>query len=355
MPSLAFATTGKYQWQDRLRFARFSRSEYYEAELDCGVGRDTLDLRIESGLAGPYFVGGTTAGTPYLYRRNQAHIERDHADICILHYLVNGTMRTLHNGVRARIEPGQYVILRSNSPYVLEYEPGSPAERAMYYASLPPDLVLRHFSGRSIFGHVLAPTDDHRGMADRLFSFIFDNGERIAPEVGGSLLSALLKDVARIPLPAEIAQPRSTSVPQFHLDRIRSYLALHFTNPDLTATMAAQACNISPRYLSHVLARTGTSFSTIIWQMRMGKARQWLESAWLEDVSVASFAFQAGYKSSSHFIHAFKKHSGCTPGEYRRRHRASHCGNEMQDDTLDFDMALSDKCFGQPGRPDAPG
>lgn len=349
MPSLAYATSGKFQWQDRLRFARFSRSEYYEAEMDCANGQQTLDVKVEKGLAAPYLVGATSSTTPYIYQRKQSHIKRDHADICILHYLISGSMRTSHYGIRAEVSAGQFIIFRSNSPYVLEYEPGAPGERAMFYASLPPDFVLRHFAGRSIFGRAIVPPADHRSIGGELFSLIFENGAHLAPDVANSLLSALIKDVARIPVSSDTAEPQVTTLQDYRLEKIRSYLALHFTNPDLTTAMVAEACQISPRYLSYLLASAGTSFSRIVWQLRMEKARRWLESSWLQDVTIGSFAFQAGFKSPSHFIHAFRKNFGCTPGEYRRRHIASGAAgrNEAPDDTMDLEMALSAMKRGQ--------
>lgn len=343
MPSLAYATSGKFKLQDRLRFARFSRSEYYEAEMECANGHEALEVRVEKGLNAPYLVGATSSTTPYVYQRKQVHIKRDHADICILHYIVSGSMRTSHYGIRSEVSAGQFIIFRSNSPYALEYEPGAPGERAMLYASLPPDFVLRHFAGRPIFGHAIVPSADHPSIGGKLFSFIFENGGQLAPDVANSLLSALIKDIAQIPVSPEIAGARATTLQDYRLEKIRSYLALHFTNPDLTTAMVADACKISPRYLSYLLAGAGTSFSRIVWQLRMEKARRWLESSWLQDVTIASFAFQAGFKSPSHFIHAFKKHFACTPGEYRKRHieTGAPLNEEAPDDALDLELALS--------------
>lgn len=349
MASVAYSTSGKFEWKDRQRFERFSRSEYYEAEMDCANGQETLNLQVEKGLKAPFLVAATSSTSPYSYQRKQAHIERDHADICILHYVVSGSMRTLHYGIRSVVSAGQFIIFRSNSPYTLDYEPGASGARAMIYASLPPDFVLRHFAGKSIFGRTIAPSAEYPSIGGELFSLIFENSEHMAPEVANSLLSALIKDVARIPISPDLVEPRVTTLQDYRLEKIRSYLALHFTNPDLTAAMVAGACQISPRYLSYLLAGTGTSFSKIVWQLRMEKARRWLESSWLQDVAINSFAFQVGFKSPSHFIHAFKKSFGLTPGAYRKRHIASGVNdhNEMPDDMLDLEMALSAMKDGQ--------
>lgn len=329
MESLAYSTSGKFEWIDRQRFARFSRSEYYEAELDCATGQDALDIRVEKGLDAPFFIAATSSKTAFCYQRKLVHIKRDHADICILHYVNSGSLRSLHYGIRSVVLPGQFIIFRSNAPYSLEYEPDESGERAMFYASLPPDFVLRHFSGKPIFGHTLAPPSGRSSIGGELFSLLFERSSDMAPEVANALLSALIKDVARLPLSPDLVEPRETTLREHRLEKIRSYLSLHFTNPDLSAGMLADACKISPRYLSYLLAGADTSFSKLVGQMRMEKARHWLESPWLQDVAINSFAFQVGFKSPSHFIHAFKKCFGLTPGAYRKQHAA--IGTDGQD------------------------
>lgn len=346
MANLVFATSGKFQWKDRLRFARFSRSEYYEAEIDYANDQKTLELKIEKGLNAPFLVAATSTTTPYTYQRKQAHINRDSADICILHYIISGSMRTVHYGIRSVVSAGQFVIFRSNSPYTLEYEPGESGERAMFYASLPPDFVLKHFAGRPIFGRTIAPPSDRPGIGGALFSLIFDNSAHIVPEVASSLLTALVKDLAQVQIASDNIQPHVTTMQDFRLEKIRAYLALHFTNPDLTASMVAEACQISPRYLSYLLAGAKTSYSKMVCHLRMEQARLWLESPLLQHVPINGFAFQTGFKSPSHFIHAFKKAFGLTPGTYRKRCIASGKTIEhgMPDDTLGLEMALSAIC-----------
>lgn len=342
MVALGYSTNGKFEWKDRQRFAQFSRSEYYEAEMDSLNEQGTVDLKVEKGLNAPFLVAATSSMTPYRYRRKQEHIERDHADICVLHYIVSGSMRTLHYGIRSLVSAGQFIIFRSNSPYELEYEPEKSGGLSMFYASLPPDFVLRHFSGRPIFGRTISPSEDRPSIGGALFSLIFENSDHMAPEVAHVLLSALIKDVALIPLSPDIVGPRVATLQDYRLEKIRSYLTLHFTNPDLTAVMVAEACQISPRYLSYLLAGIGTSFSKIVGQLRMEKARLWLESPWLSGVAINSFAFQVGFKSPSHFIHAFRKCFGVTPGAYRKRHIADRAdeGNAVPDDALDLEVAL---------------
>lgn len=318
MTNIGYMTSGVFDWRSRDRFAQFSRSEYYTAELEALTEGEALEIRVDKGLDFPYLVGATSAKTPYVYRRTRKHIETDRADICILHMMRAGKVEVSHRGKRAWAGPGQFFMIRSDAPFELKYQPGEEVERVMTYISLPPDIISEYFSD-DIYGQIITPPDEYSHVAHDLFAMLFEKGGDISAEVARMLISTLLQEITTIPRCDDSEFQTELSVQDYRLRKIYSYLELHFTNPDLTTHMLAAACQISPRYLSHLLGRRGTSFSEILWDLRVEKVRSWLEMPALAHILVRTLAYRAGFKSASHFGHMFKARHGCTPREYRHR------------------------------------
>jgi len=85
----------------------------------------------------------------------------------------------------------------------------------------------------------------------------------------------------------------------------------------LSTIMVANACGISPRYLSYLLKQNGTTFSALVWDQRMDVASRWLSSSKARDISMAEIAFRVGFKSPAHFSRMFKRVFNKGPREYR--------------------------------------
>jgi AraC-like DNA-binding protein len=81
--------------------------------------------------------------------------------------------------------------------------------------------------------------------------------------------------------------------------------------------MVAKGCGISPRYLSFLLRLKGTSFSELVWEQRLEKARNWLSSSDPRDISISEIAYGVGFKSPAHFSRMFKRVFKVNPREFR--------------------------------------
>ncbi len=77
---------------------------------------------------------------------------------------------------------------------------------------------------------------------------------------------------------------------------------------------------VSPRTLKRMLAKQGTSFSTLLDRERREKATFLLEAS---RVPLEQIAERLGYSTSSNFGRAFHQWTGMTPGAYRRTRRIS--------------------------------
>jgi AraC-like DNA-binding protein len=101
------------------------------------------------------------------------------------------------------------------------------------------------------------------------------------------------------------------------LQEVLRYIEVHLSNPNLSTAMVASGCGISPRYLSFLLKHHGTSFSTLVWEQRLKKAKSWLSASNPNDVSISEIAYSVGFKSPAHFSRMFKRVFQMNPREYR--------------------------------------
>ena len=94
-------------------------------------------------------------------------------------------------------------------------------------------------------------------------------------------------------------------------------IEVHLSDPQLSTAMVAKGCGISPRYLSFLLRLRETSFSELVWEQRLAKARAWLSSSDPRDIAISEIAYGVGFKSPAHFSRMFKRVFGLNPREYR--------------------------------------
>jgi len=71
-------------------------------------------------------------------------------------------------------------------------------------------------------------------------------------------------------------------------------------------------------------ARYGASPKEYLERARIDEARRLLSGTALEIISIA---VELGFSSSQHFAASFRRLTGCTPSEYRRRTRPASGGN----------------------------
>lgn len=96
------------------------------------------------------------------------------------------------------------------------------------------------------------------------------------------------------------------------MDYIRYHLHERITVP-----MIAEHVHLNPTYLSELFAReTGTPISRYITDQRMEAAENMLKYS---EYSLGDIADILAYRSQSHFTKVFRRHSGMTPGEYRKK------------------------------------
>lgn len=102
-----------------------------------------------------------------------------------------------------------------------------------------------------------------------------------------------------------------------------SHLALNNINRGLTqgtATLEHVAAELAlePRTLQRRLREEGTSFQALVDEVRLTRARYYLEKTRL---TITDIALELGYAEASAFVRAFKRMAAVTPNQYRMESR----------------------------------
>jgi AraC-like DNA-binding protein len=95
---------------------------------------------------------------------------------------------------------------------------------------------------------------------------------------------------------------------------LRRVLARELAGGGPTIERAAEALGLSRRSLQRRLSEEGTTFSTILDQMRRELAQSYLRSP---EMSIGEIGFLLGYSDVTAFQRAFKSWTGQSPGAYR--------------------------------------
>lgn len=93
-----------------------------------------------------------------------------------------------------------------------------------------------------------------------------------------------------------------------------------YRNPDLGRQVVAGRLGISEGYLSQVMsAQVGQPFADYVNTYRVREAERLLLLEEFDQYSLEAIGLEAGFKSRSAFYTGFKKATGTTPGQYRKK------------------------------------
>ena len=101
----------------------------------------------------------------------------------------------------------------------------------------------------------------------------------------------------------------------FIVNRAITYMERHYAEK-LQLTDVAAEVYVSHWHLSKLLNGTGKSFSDILNEIRIAKAKELMTDSSLH---IADIAEKVGFADSAHFSRVFKKYAGMPANEYRNR------------------------------------
>lgn len=104
------------------------------------------------------------------------------------------------------------------------------------------------------------------------------------------------------------------------------YIENHYAE-DISLEQAADLSGFSKYYFSRLFKQiTNDTFCDYLAHRRISAAQAMLSS----DLPITDIAFRTGFNNLTTFNRSFRKHTGCSPSEYRSRIRVEHFGEIIQ-------------------------
>ncbi len=125
-------------------------------------------------------------------------------------------------------------------------------------------------------------------------------------------------------LTSAFRQAQQTFDMPVRVTRAMHYIEHHLGDETLNGQVVAEAQGVSRRYLDELFAKRGYRIESWIWERRLERAAKKLSAVDGLKNSILKIAADLGFKSASHFCHAFTRHFGISPREYRRRKTLAH-------------------------------
>jgi AraC-like DNA-binding protein len=222
-------------------------------------------------------------------------------------------------GNTCELKAGDFVFTRSNSPMRYENIPCNYEAAEWMFIIFPLEVIHRHFPHGVPVCTGISISDERQAAMPMLISMLCEVAESLDREVTDSLIDALLKEAALLTEQKGVQVGRRQSIGEKRIEDITSYISLHLANPELSLSLVAQGCKISPRYLCHLLKEQNTTFSQLLWTGRLIEAKKWLLRLDKRHYGINEIAYMTGYKSVAHFSRMFREKFGCSPREFRRQ------------------------------------
>lgn len=236
-------------------------------------------------------------------------VQRNSYNSYLLIAMLTGSLSYQTRHMRGVARAGQVLLVDCNAPHA-------------YAAQGKCSFTFVHFDGaqsRELFEELLrrggclikprAPGDIHESIGEMLRTM------RQERRMSQTQCSAMLYGVLMQLLESGSASD-SAQVGHSLVDRAIAYIQEHLTEK-LTVDSVAAHAGYSAGYFSHLFAEeTGMSPYQFIVKCRVERAQQLLQTTRL---TVQEVAFQTGFGSAANFCYTFRRLTGESPHEYRRR------------------------------------
>lgn len=108
------------------------------------------------------------------------------------------------------------------------------------------------------------------------------------------------------------------------LQAVKSYIAAHFADFDLSVSSTAMAHRMPLRYLQRLFEAEGTTFTAYVLALRLEYVYRLLNSPLQLDRTIGMIATEAGFSDIPHFNNVFKRRFGATPSDIRANIKPAH-------------------------------
>ncbi|MCT2400013.1 helix-turn-helix domain-containing protein [Novosphingobium mangrovi (ex Huang et al. 2023)] len=290
--------------------------EYYLGELRI-EDASTVDVRSERKTVGAISIIKQRSATNLSFRRSRQHIREDATDLSILWFVKHGELALSNQCGNKVARPGDFVITRSMSPFFIECRTDSDNVHEVLHVTVPTHILRSYIQQNFSTGLFMPMERAELAIAENILTDVFEDDGGLGEESARLLAETAFGLIGNAVRAAEDVQPARQSIAERRLEEVLRFIEVHLSDPQLSTAMVAKGCGISPRYLSFLLRLRETSFSELVWEQRLAKAKAWLASSDPHDISISEIAYGVGFKSPAHFSRMFKRVFGANPREYR--------------------------------------
>ena len=310
----SFDSRNYRECQHKFRGAR--DQEYYRGDFWI-EDASKIDVRSERKAVGAISIIRQRSATNLFFRRSRQHIREDATDLSILWFVKHGELAFSNQCGNKVAKAGDFAITRSMSPFFIECKTGDEGVHEVLHITVPTHILrgfVQHDFSTGVFMRLDRP---ELAIAETLLTDAFEDDGRLGEASLRLLVDTALGLIGNAMRASEELQPVRQSIADRRLEEVLRFIEVHLSDPQLSTAMVARGCGISPRYLSFLLRLRETSFSELVWEQRLVKARDWLSNSDPRDISISEIAYGVGFKSPAHFSRMFKRVFGANPREYR--------------------------------------
>lgn len=250
--------------------------------------------------------------TPAVIERRPKMIRQRPADAIVLQFVLAGEAFIFDNdGVRT-LRAGQLLVCDADQPFIGGFSAGY---RELFLRVSRP-AFQQHTGLTYVDAPLFKPFSPGRGpvaasLAQRVTSALRPTELHPAGE------TELLRLVGAMWHP-EVDTQSST-----YLATARSFIDSRLSDDTLCAADIAAAVGLSPRHLSRVFSRAGTTVPQYVLRRRLDAARNMLEQRAFGSMTIGEISARCGFRSHAYFSSAFTARFGQRPSDARRE--ATRC------------------------------
>ncbi|MDE8653512.1 helix-turn-helix transcriptional regulator [Novosphingobium album (ex Liu et al. 2023)] len=298
------------------------QQEYYRGDFWI-EDASNIDVRSERKAIGAISIIRQRSRANLFFRRSRQHIREDATDLAILWFVKHGEIAFSNQCGNRTVRPGEFAITRSMTPFFIECRTDADGVHEMLHVTVPTHILRAHIRQDFSTGLFMPLERPELAIAENLLTEVFEDDGGLGEDSARLLVDAAFAVIGNAVCASEESGPARQTIADRRLHDVLRFIEVHLSDPQLSTTMVARGCGISPRYLSFLLRLKETSFSELVWEQRLAKAKAWLASSDPRDISISEIAYGVGFKSPAHFSRMFKRVFGANPREYR-----GECGDE---------------------------
>jgi len=217
---------------------------------------------------------------------------------------LSGGFELCYGGCSSVFEPGRMAILDPRRTYVTTFAQNS----EVLWVRVPHAFLEPHFGG--VAQTIIDGTNGAGRIAFDTLNSLLGHAGALNPGEGKPIADGLISMLAAAGVgasrAADLAGPAST------LQRVKAFILDNLSDDSLSACSIAAASGLTARYINRLFEPEGVSLMRWVWRRRLEGARAVLASK-REPHAVGNVAYAYGFKSASHFSHAFRRQFGYAP------------------------------------------